>query len=111
MVETPLELHWGRYSRKDVQAGSSFVAICGTLFSSLGKGSPLQLQCGSTVYLWCFSSSLVVTCRLLSSFGMGRSSSLVVAGVSFLVVHLGSSLVVVKNSSNCDGCGSSLAVM
>ena len=34
VVETPLELHWGRYSRKDVQAGSCLVAICGTLFSS-----------------------------------------------------------------------------
>ena len=33
------------------------------------------------------------------------------AGVSSLVVHLGSSLVVVKNFSNRDGCGSSLVVM
>ena len=41
------------------------------LYSLVVAWGSLQLQWGSTVYLWWVSSSLVVTCRLLSSFGRG----------------------------------------
>lgn len=106
---SPLEFHWGRSSRSDVAAGSCLVAICGTLLSSCGVGITSVLQ-DSTVYLWWVSSSLVVTCRLLSSFGRGAFLPVVVGVSSCCVVGLLSSFGK-ELFLNCVGYGPSLAVM
>ena len=55
MVEPPLELHWGRYSRSDVQADSCLVAICGTLLSSCSMG--LNSSCSGDPLFICGGSA------------------------------------------------------
>lgn len=71
VVETPIEVEWGRSSSSDVQAGPFLSAMSGRLFSRYGFWGPLSLQWVSTLYLLWINSSLVVFCSHLSHCGRG----------------------------------------